>query len=54
MQAFNIEVVRGWHVVSAPSGRIVGVHRTLDKARSQVAAIERKRNAPSEPRRSVA
>lgn len=53
MQAFNIEVVRGWHVVSAASGRIVGVFRTQSQAQAQVAAIELKRNAPKTARASV-
>lgn len=43
MQSFTIEEVRGWHIVSAASGRIVGVHSTAEKAGRQVAAINLKR-----------
>lgn len=53
MSGYTIENVRGWRVVSGPGGRILGVHRTDKQAQAQVAAIARKVNAPSTPRRSV-
>ena len=53
MQAFTIENVRGWYVVSAVGGRIVGIHPTAIRARRQVAAINLRRNAPKCARRSV-
>lgn len=47
MLPYTVERVRGWHVVTSPKGKIVGVHATARKAERQRAAIERRRLSES-------